>query len=225
MGGIFIAGLLWSFYCYEAYAPVENLPLATSLSLLVTALFLGGLGGYGLLRQVSATPQLGEIAGKWLHSARTGEAFDATVVQLGCSLNRFGKLLAVIGTAMLTSVFVFGQGYSANALLDQSPAEREIVVIREVSIETYKGLFRQFRLTYSPVESDETTTVAVSPQVADGCETEFAIVELGEGYFGWRWLRQITPVSAEQLEEVLAEQGIEIDEAEDGPDVAQEQQS
>ena len=191
--GIF-AVLGWNVYAYGRYAPLELtfsqgvVPFAAGAVLL-----WGGVLAWLIWEGLARRRKQAE------HNARaaaTGEAVELEPGRQGW-FGTHGVILGLVviaGSLGLGGATMLCWAFTANALLDRSPAALRPVAITEMVMTTHSFLFREYTIEYAFLGSDETHKILSTPDHMDRFEVDLGLAEVHAGQFGWPWVRTIRPV-------------------------------
>jgi hypothetical protein len=193
-----VGALLWIFYAYSRYAPMEltfsqgALPFAVG-AILFGVPFLGLVVAHSIReeRKRKERNQQALASGEpiELEAARRHGRFGVAAIFFG--------LLIIAGVILLSGGIMLCLCFTANALLDTSPAKKRIVRVDNLIMETHEFIFRTYKIEYHFLDGDQKKQEFLStPDHLDQFQTNLAIAEVHAGYLGWPWVKDLKPVPA-----------------------------
>ncbi len=116
----------------------------------------------------------------------------STPTEQGCLLVGgpfLGILAGVVAMALL------------NAKLDRSPPEYRSIELVEFWEETWTPIFiRNYKIEYREFDREQTEKIPAQKEHMDRFQGVFGVIEVGQGRFGWTWIRGIHPLVWERKE-------------------------
>lgn len=106
------------------------------------------------------------------------------------------SLVLVAGSFLLGGLTMLCWCFSANAILDRSPAELRPVQITDMLMTTHSFLFREYTIEYHTLDNDKKRKLLSTPEHMEKFETDLGIAVVRRGRLGWRWVETILPVTA-----------------------------
>jgi Protein of unknown function (DUF3592) len=192
----FVGGLLWAFYAYSRYAPVE---LTFSQGVLPFAIGIILLGGPFLILAITLSIREQRKRKERNEQAlASGEPIELEGTRkhgrIGFATIFFG-LLIMAGAILLSGGIGLCLCFTANALLDTSPAQKHIVRVDNLIMETHKYIVRTYKIEYHFLDGDlKKHDFLSTPDHLDQFSTNVAIAEVHAGYLGWPWVKDLKPV-------------------------------
>jgi hypothetical protein len=192
---LFLAVLFWNVYAFGRYAPIEE-DWSRDLPILLVGGVVVGLPFVGWLYW-QAVRERRKVQERNAQAAATGEAVESEEVSdlVGGGWKAWGLgLILVPGGIGLGGATVLCWAYTANALLDDSPARTRPVVLNEFVETTHAFLFREYQVKYEFFGERDQHSLLTTPQNID----ELVLLPLGQaevhkGAFGWEWVRAVRP--------------------------------
>lgn len=193
LGGLF-AMLMWNIYAFRRYHPIDF-----DYRSALWPMLIGGIAFAALFHSRAWLRRRRER--QWIAEERAaaqarGEEFEVgRLPSWGMPGRRsFMKVLAFFGNIGLGAVTALCRCFTANAWLDDSPAEFRAVEIAARRIETRGGVFREYLVEYRLLDARRKNTFSTTPGRWAALVNREAIAELHAGRFGWPWVKALRPM-------------------------------
>ncbi len=192
----FFGALFWNVYAYSRYAPVEMSFSQHALPFTIGGVLLG-VPLIAFLIKYS-------IREERKRRARNEEALargEPVELEAGRKRGWLGGHGIILGLLLLAGAILLGGGtmlcwcFTANALLDSSPAHPRLVRVDDLIKRTHNFIFREYLIKYRFLdENEEKREFLSTPDHIKKFSTDLAIAEVHSGYFGWPWVKDLKPV-------------------------------
>ena len=103
-------------------------------------------------------------------------------------------VVLVFGAMLLGGMTVLCWCFTANALLDRSPAKPEIVSITDMIQVTHKFIFREYKMKYRRVNEQKDHSMLTTPEHLEQFVVPSGTAQVRAGWLGWPWVETITPL-------------------------------
>lgn len=196
----FIGLLLWNLYAFQAYNPLEYELSDMTVPIIAGALLLGGLLLAFFFYEYRKEQH--EQTARNLTAFQEGGALEFTSASLFAQTgvwNRFLQVIVVLGVLLLGGLSGVCTAISANALLDDGPAETVAIQIDEFYEETQSFVFRQYYAEYRLAADppNETRKFYTTPRhLASLAGQGPFVARIKPGRFGWPWIETLEPAAA-----------------------------
>ena len=199
----FFGILFWNVYAYGRYEPIEFTSAQGVIPFAIGAVLLGG-GLLGLLAWQGASEKK-KTAERNRRAQELGEAVEVELDQKHAWFGVQGLLISLIliaGAILLGGLTMLCWCFSANAMLDRSPAEPRLVQIGDMIMTTHSGIFREYTIEYQfpeDIRADATRKLLSTPGHMMQFETDAGMAQVRPGRFGWPWVETIEPLNLQPV--------------------------
>ena len=102
--------------------------------------------------------------------------------------------ILLFGAVLLSGATVLCWAYTANALLDDSPAKPVPVQITDMIQTTHGGIFREYQMKFRRAEDKSDQSLLTTPDHMDQFVVPIGNAMVRAGRFGWPWVETIKPI-------------------------------
>jgi hypothetical protein len=102
--------------------------------------------------------------------------------------------IVVVGGLLFGGLTGLCWAMSLNAILDDSPPQWKLVIVKGAFVETDAGVFKRYHIEYSLPGSDEVHDFNSYTKDLGDVAIGPAMAEVHAGRFGWRWVKVIRPL-------------------------------
>lgn len=188
----FFGILAWNIYALGKFQPVRISARELVVPIVLGAIGLGGgLLGFLVLEQRNARIRRSQ---RNAEATAQGEAFEPPVAKSGW----FGShgvgmgLIIIAGSLLLGGLTAVCWAFTANALLDRSPAAYRPIQVDETVSVTHNMIFREYKVEYHFLKGDQAKQSHLSnPGEMAGLGGQVAFAEVHSGLFGWPWVKSL----------------------------------
>lgn len=185
--------LFWNIYAFGRFLPIDF-----EFEDGVKTFVVGGVLGLGLslVGWLTLRRQKLRIAERNEKSSMVGRAVEVEFVP--SFFAKYGMSLIIIAGAILLGGLTFQCWcFTANALLDKSPAQASIVEVIAKVQETHSFLFRDYKLKYRwPGQADDYTLLTTPDHLGQFFLAPMGMAQVRDGWLGWKWVETIDPLIA-----------------------------
>jgi hypothetical protein len=188
---VFFFALFWNVYAFQRYAPLD---FDHARSGLWPFVFGGSLGLITVVvAYIVARRKRQQTEQRNLDAASTGKAIELVHHRGPIRTFLFGSVI-VAGAILLAGLTFLCWCFTANALLDRSPARPENVELTEMIQITHSFIFREYKLKYRRGIKDKDDEFLTTPDHLEQFVVPQGIAQIRSGAFGWPWVETIDPV-------------------------------
>jgi hypothetical protein len=200
---LFFGVLFWNVYAYSRYEPIEFAFSEGVVPFVIGSVLLGG-GLLGFLAWQGVAERK-NAADRNRRARESGEAVEVEVEldQKNAWFGVHGLLMGLIliaGAILMGGLTMLCWCFTANAVLDRSPAEPRLVKIGDMIMTTHSGIFREYTIEYQfaeDIRNDTTRKLLSTPGQMMEFETDAGVAQVRPGHFGWPWVETIEPLNVQ----------------------------
>jgi hypothetical protein len=184
--------IFWSVYSIGRYAPIDFefrqgvVPLAVGAVLGIAAFISWHFYQQGVRRKVAERNAAALAAGEGVEVEQKRRA------------GWFWTLILALGSAFISGLAVLSWCYTANALLDRSPAKVVPVNITGMVQVTHKFIFREYKLKFRRPNDLKDHELMTTPEHLDTFIVPAGNAQIRAGWLGWPWVETVDPAPPPQ---------------------------
>ena len=188
---LFFFALFWNVYAHGRYQPLDFdyprqgwAPFAIAGVLAIVGAVIG-------LR--TRAKRKHEEQERMTRSVEAGEAVE---VPYAWGLGTWAFMVGLIfpGTILLGGMTMLCWCFTANALLDDSAAERTPVEITEMTETTHNFVLRHYDMKFKKLGEEEDHGLLTTPEHMEQFAAPLGMAVVRKGWLGWPWVETVEPL-------------------------------